>query len=90
MNSTIYVWLNIVSAVAVFIHCVCRLSIRQWKLKQPELWAHAILCGGAISVLWRSLLHQNPSLSEVVMNCGLAVFFLSQGWRLWLIKKPKI
>ena len=51
--NTFLVWLNLAAAVVVFVHCVCRLSVRKWTCRQPELLAHAVLCGGAVGVLHR-------------------------------------
>lgn len=89
MNN-ILLWLNIIAVAVVFLHCACRISRRQWTIRQPELWAHAILCGGSIGVLVHSLFQgglHHPS--EIAINCGIAIYFLSQSWRRYLIFRFK-
>ncbi len=88
--NTFLAWLNLTAAVVIFVHCTCRLSARKWNFRQPELLAHAVLCGGAVGaisgVLTRSML-SNPS--EIIINCGVAAYFLSQTYRLWVVKRFK-
>ena len=43
--------LNLIAGGIVFIHCVCRLSVRRWAWQQPELWAYALMIGGSVVVL---------------------------------------
>ncbi|MDO5638645.1 MAG: hypothetical protein Q4G28_02125 [Neisseria sp.] len=89
MNTYLIV-MNLVAAAVVFVHCVCRLSVRRWTWRQPELWAHALMTGGAVGVLCSSLIRESPhNISEIVINAGLAGYFLAQSWRLHLLKKGK-
>ncbi|UOO87510.1 hypothetical protein [Neisseria arctica] len=84
------IWVNMAAVAVIFVHCVCRLSRRRWTVWQPELLAHAILCGGAVGVLGHSLMQgglHHPS--EIVINVGMAVYFLSQSWRRYLIFRFK-
>lgn len=88
MSNLILTAVNILAGLIVFIHCVCRLSVRCWTVKQPELWAHALMTGGAVGVLYSSLIRESPhNISEIVINAGLAVYFLAQTWRLRKMKR---
>ena len=90
MNNLILTAVNILAGLIVFIHCVCRLSVRRWTWRQPELWAHALMVGGAIGVFFSSLIRETPhNISEIVINCGVAGYFLAQSWRLRMLKKGK-
>ena len=42
--------INILASLAIIAHCGCRLSVQQWKMKQPELWIHALLLAASIGV----------------------------------------
>ena len=87
----IYVWFNVSAAVIIFVHCACRLSVRRWTLKQPELWAHAILCGGAVGAIGHGLVQGGAvHPSEITLNIGMAAYFLSQTYRLWYMKQLKM
>lgn len=88
LSDNILILINVLAAVVVFVHCVCRLSVRRWPLKSPELWAHAVLCGGAVGVIGHGLVQGGwVHPSEIVINCGMAVYFLSQSWRLWIVRR---
>lgn len=80
--------LNISAGLVVFVHCVCRLSVRRWTVKQPELWAHAVLAGGAIGIICSPAFnYTQPVPVEIVFNMGAAVYFLAQIWRLRKMKR---
>ena len=88
MSNLFLTALNLVAALVIFVHCVCRLSVRQWTFRQPELWAHALLTGGAVGVIGVSLARGESTLGEEVwINIGMAAYFLSQSWRLWKMKR---
>ena len=90
MSNLFLTALNLVAALVIFVHCVCRLSVRQWTFRQPELWAHALLIGGAVGVIGVSLARGESTLgAEVWINIGMAAYFLSQSWRLWRMKRGK-
>ena len=80
--------LNLISGGIVFINCVCRLSVRRWAWQQPELWAYALMIGGSVGVLSGGFV-QVPlrNISEVIINCGLAAYFVGQSWRLRHMKR---
>lgn len=85
-----FLWLNMAAVAVVFLHCVCRLSVRRWDWRQPELWAHAVLCGGSVGVIGHGLTQGGfTHPSEIIINCGVAAYFLSQTWRLLLLKRFK-
>ena len=80
--------LNISAGLIVFVHCVCRLSVRQWTLDQPELWAHAALAGGSVGIIFSPAFnYTQPVPVEIVFNMGVAVYFLAQTWRLRKMKR---
>ncbi len=88
MSNLFLTALNLVAALVIFAHCVCRLSVRQWTFRQPELWAHALLIGGAVGVIGVSLARGESTLvAGVWINSGIATYFLSQSWRLWKMKR---
>ena len=94
MSNLILTAVNILAGLIVFIHCVCRLSVRRWTWRQPELWAHALMVGGAIGVFFSSLIRESPLIdytqpvpAELVFNVGAAVYFLAQTWRLRKMKR---
>ena len=88
MSNLILTAVNILAGLIVFIHCVCRLSVRRWTVKQPELWAHAALAGGAIGIICSPLIdYTQPVPAESVFNMGAAVYFLAQTWRLRKMKR---
>ena len=87
MSNLFLTALNLVAALVIFVHCVCRLSVRQWTFRQPELWAHALLTGGAVGVVGISLVRGVSQPAEVWINIGMAAYFLSQSWRLWKMKR---
>ena len=89
MSNLFLTALNLVAALVIFVHCVCRLSVRQWTFRQPELWAHALLIGGAVGVVGISLVRGVSKPAEVWINIGMAAYFLSQSWRLWRMKRGK-
>lgn len=81
-------FLNVAAAIVIFVHCVCRLSTRRWYWIQAELWAHIVLCGGAVGVMAHGLVQggtHHPS--EIIVNCGIAAYFLSQTWRQWNLNR---
>ncbi|MFC3873329.1 hypothetical protein [Neisseria musculi] len=87
---TVFLWLNMISAGVIFVHCVCRLSVRRWNWRQPELWAHAVLCGGSVGVIGHGLAQGGVAHpAEIIINCGTAAYFLSQTWRLMLLMRFK-
>ena len=68
--------INILASLAIIAHCGCRLSVQQWKMKQPELWIHALLLAAS------NLSGQTRNLHEVFLNVGIASYFMAQTWRL--------
>lgn len=88
--STFLVWLNIFAAGVVFVHCVCSLSVRRWARGQYELWVYSVLCCGAVGVICHGLVQGGVyHLSEIIVNCGIAAYFLSQTWRRRKINRKK-
>ncbi len=80
--------INVLAALVIFCHCVCRLSVRKWTWKQPEMWAHVVLTGGAVGVMGHGLVSgavHHPS--EILINVGVAAYFLSLTWRQWQVGK---
>ena len=73
MSNLILTAVNILAGLIVFIHCVCRLSVRRWTVKQPELWAHAALAGGASGIIC------SPLNVEGRADVELAWFFSAWG-----------
>ena len=81
---SILVALNIFAAVIIFVHCVCKLSLRHWKWHESGLWINAMLIGGAVGSVFISLLNQKlPEWPEILINWGLALLFTIRAWRLW-------
>lgn len=56
--------INILASLAIIAHC-CRLSVQQWKMKQPELWIHALLLAASIGVAASNLSGQTRNPHEV-------------------------
>lgn len=80
--------IDVLAALVIFCHCVCRLSVRKWTWKQPEMWAHVVLTGGSVGVIGSGLVQggvHHPS--EILINLGLAAYFLSLTWRQWQVGK---
>ena len=73
--------INILASLAIIAHC-CRLSVQQWKMKQPELWIHALLLAASIGVAASNLSGQTRNPHEVFLNVGIASYFMAQTWRL--------
>ena len=81
---SILVALNIFAAVIIFVHCVCKLSLRHWKWHESGLWINAMLIGGAVGSVFISLLNKKPpEWPEILINWGLAMLFTMRAWRLW-------
>ena len=74
--------INILASLAIIAHCGCRLSVQQWKMKQPELWIHALLLAASIGVAASNLSGQTRNPHEVFLNVGIASYFMAQTWRL--------
>lgn len=72
--------INLLSALTIFVHCACRLTVQRWHLRQPELWIHAILLASAVGVAASSGDTANPH--EVILNATTAAYFAAQTWRL--------
>lgn len=81
MNNLL-IWLNVTAAAIIFIHCVCRLSVRQWKWYSPQLFAYVILIGGSVGIFTSSLSGSVHHPAEILINCGMAAYFIAQTWRL--------
>lgn len=80
--------INVLSALVIFYHCVYRLSVRKWTWKQPEMWVHVVLTGGSVGVMGHELVSgavHHPS--EILINVGVAAYFLSLTWRQWQVGK---
>lgn len=80
--------INVLSVLVIFCHCVCRLSVRKWTWKQPEMLAHVVLTGGSVGVVGHELVRgavHHPS--EILINVGVAAYFLSLTWRQWQVGK---
>ncbi|MGF6148971.1 Uncharacterised protein [Kingella potus] len=71
---------NLASALLIFVHCACRLTVQRWTLRQPELWIHAVLLASAVGVAASSADTANPH--EVILNAATAAYFAAQTWRL--------
>ena len=81
---SILVALNIFAAVIIFVHCVCKLSLRHFQWHESGLWINAMLIGGAVGSVFISLLNQKlPEWPEILINWGLAMLFTMRAWRLW-------
>ena len=81
---SILVALNIFAAVIIFVHCVCKLSLRHWKWHESGLWINAMLIGGSVGSVAIGLFNQTlPELPEILINWGLALLFTIRAWRLW-------
>lgn len=88
--NTLLIYLNIASALVVAAHCCCRLSVRQWDKRNAEMWAHALLVGGAVGVFGSSLTGTTPHHpAEILINFGMAAYLSVQSWRLWILKRRK-
>ena len=88
---TVLIYLNVLSALVVAVHCCCRLSVRQWDKRSMEMWAHALLVGGAVGVIGSSLNADYPHHpTEVLSNFGMAAYLSVQSWRLWVAKNRKM
>ena len=75
--------LNIFAAVIIFIHCVCKLSLRHWQWHESGLWVNAMLIGGAVGSVSIGLIErQFPEWPEILINWGLAMLFITRAWRL--------
>ncbi|WP_118777657.1 hypothetical protein [Neisseria lactamica] len=74
--------INILASLAIIAHCGCRLSVQQWKMRQPELWIHALLLAASTGVAASNLSGQAHNPYEVLLNVGVASYFLAQTWRL--------
>ena len=81
---SILVALNIFAAVIIFVHCVCKLSLRHWKWHESGLWINAMLIGGSVGSVAIGLFNQTlPKWPEILINWGLAMLFTMRAWRLW-------
>ena len=81
---SILVALNIFAAVIIFVHCVCKLSLRHWKWHESGLWINAMLIGGSVGSVAIGLFNQTlPEWPEILINWGLAMLFTMRTWRLW-------
>ena len=81
---SILVALNIFAAVIIFVHCVCKLSLRHWKWHESGLWINAMLIGGSVGSVAIGLFNQtHPAWPEILINWGLAMLFTMRTWRLW-------
>ena len=81
---SILVALNIFAAGIIFVHCVCKLSLRRWHWHESGLWINAMLIGGAVGSVFISLFNQtNTEWPEVLIDWGLAMLFTMRAWRLW-------
>lgn len=74
--------INILASLAIIAHCGCRLSVQQWKIKQPELWIHAMLLAASIGEAASGLSGQIRTPPEVLLNVSTAAYFMAQTWRL--------
>jgi len=76
--------LNILAAVIIFVHCVCKLSLRHWRWHESGLWVNAMLIGGTVGSVAIGLINQEfPEWPEILIECGLAMLFTMRTWRLW-------
>ena len=81
---SILVALNIFAAVIIFVHCVCKLSLRHWKWHESGLWINAMLIGGSVGSVAIGLFNPTPpKWPEILINWGLAMLFTMRAWRLW-------
>ena len=81
---SILVALNIFAAVIIFVHCVCKISLRHWRWHESGLWVNAMLIGGAVGSVVIGLINQEvPEWPELLINWGLAMLFTVRSWRLW-------
>lgn len=81
---SIFGTLNILAALIIFVHCVCKLSLRHWRWHESELWVNAMLIGGAVGSVAIGLINQEiPEWPELLIDCGLAMLFTVRAWRLW-------
>lgn len=88
--SNFFVWLNLLSAAVVFVFAACRLSMRRWKLSQPELWAYAMLIGGSFVIVVGTFAVPYPhNVGEIVLDFGMAIYCLSQYRKLKIIERVK-
>ena len=74
--------INILASLAIIAHSGCRLRVQQWKMRQPELWIHALLLAASIGVVASNLSGQTRNPHEVFLNVGIAAYFMAQTWRL--------
>lgn len=81
---SILVALNVFAAVIIFVHCVCKLSLRHWRWHESGLWINVMLIGGAVGSVAIGLFNQTfPEWPEILINLGLAMLFTMRTWRLW-------
>lgn len=81
---SLLVALNIFAAVIIFVHCVCKISLRHWKWHESGLWINAMLIGGSVGSVAIGLFNQTlPEWPEILINWGLAMLFTMRTWRLW-------
>lgn len=75
--------INMMSALCIFVHCACRLSVKKWdkssKTQCLRVLAYAMMLGGSIFAFATSSLFEiqyHPS--SVMVNAGLALYFFMQ------------
>lgn len=73
-------FLKITASVFIFLFAVCRISSRQWKFYQPEMWSYVLFAAGAVSAVALVLLSPMLALSpvDIPTDIGMALFFYSQ------------
>lgn len=83
--------IKITASVFIFLFAVCRISNRQWKFYQLEMWAYVLLTAGAVSAIAVVLLSPTIVLApaDIPIDVGMALFFYSQITQLTKNRKPK-
>jgi hypothetical protein len=73
-------FVKITASVFIFLFAVCRISSRQWKFYQLEMWAYVFFTAGAVSSIAMVLLSPSVVLApvDIPTDVGMALFFYSQ------------
>ena len=90
-NIQILYLINMVCGCAIFVHCACRLSLHRFAIKQPELWAYALMLAGSVGVVAGPVFdYRTPPPPEMVLNMGITIYFMASVLRARRLKNKGV